>query len=144
MSGPGASGGSKPEPQPELAQDRDEPQGGRAGPRDDEPHGGDRGEHQEYGRRLRHHQHRQAGRQQEEDARPQPSRPLEEAVQARLVGSRLPQRDYFSREAEIESLIRVAWEQRIVITVIADAHELERPVKLILRRAPPQPRDPRW
>jgi|HubBroStandDraft_6_1064221.scaffolds.fasta_scaffold326673_1 hypothetical protein len=53
-------------------------------------------------------------------------------------------RDYFSREAEIESLMRVAWEQRIVITVIADAHELERPVKLILRRAPPQPRDPRW
>ena len=29
MSGPGASGRGKPEPQPELAQDRDEPHGGR-------------------------------------------------------------------------------------------------------------------
>ncbi len=52
------------------------------------------------------------------------------------------ERWYVSREAEIEALARYAWVERVVITVESETHEPERPVRLILRRAPPQPRNP--
>jgi Pro-kumamolisin, activation domain len=51
-------------------------------------------------------------------------------------------RDYFSREAEIEALVRFAWEQRVVISVLTRADEAEVPVNVILRRAPSQPLPP--
>jgi Pro-kumamolisin, activation domain len=41
---------------------------------------------------------------------------------------------FHSREGEIESLARFAWEQRVVISVITETDDCERPVKLILRR----------
>jgi hypothetical protein len=47
------------------------------------------------------------------------------------------ERGFASREAEIESLVRFAWEERVVITVVTEAHKPERPVRIILRRAPP-------
>jgi pro-kumamolisin-like protein len=50
------------------------------------------------------------------------------------------ERGFVSREAEIESLVRFAWEERVVITVETEAHEPERPARIILRRAPRQPR----
>jgi hypothetical protein len=46
------------------------------------------------------------------------------------------ERHYRSREAEIENLVRFAWEDRVVITVLSDVQETERPVRVILRRAP--------
>src|ERR1019366_6291552 len=79
--GPG-SGRGETEPQPELAQYREEPQCRSAGSGGDEPDGYDGREHQEHAGRLSEHQHRQAGCEQQEDTRPQPGRPLEEAVQA--------------------------------------------------------------
>jgi hypothetical protein len=49
-------------------------------------------------------------------------------------------RAFASREAEIEALVRFAWEDRVVITVFGDAHKPDHPVGIVLRRAPPQPR----
>ena len=46
------------------------------------------------------------------------------------------ERIYFSREDEIEDLVRYAWRERVVITVLSEAHRSEIPVKIILRRAP--------
>ena len=57
-----------------------------------------------------------------------------------LVAEDGDRRVFFGREAEIESLTRFAWEERAVITVLTDAHDDERPVKLILRRRPRRPR----
>jgi hypothetical protein len=54
------SGWGETEPQPERAQYREEPQGGRAGPSDDERGGGGSGERQEHLGRLGDHHHRQA------------------------------------------------------------------------------------
>ena len=50
------------------------------------------------------------------------------------------ERLYFSREAEIESLVRHAWLERIVIDVITEHHTPECPINVILLRAPRQPR----
>jgi hypothetical protein len=52
------------------------------------------------------------------------------------------QRDYFSREAAIEALVRFAWEQRVLISVLARADDAQVPVNVILRRAPSQPLPP--
>jgi hypothetical protein len=52
------------------------------------------------------------------------------------------ERAYLSREAEIESLARQAWVERMVITVFSEAHAPDRPISIILRRAPPQPKRP--
>jgi len=52
------------------------------------------------------------------------------------------ERGYRSREAEIEALVRYAWAERVVVTVVSEAHKPDQPVSIILRRAPPQPR--RW
>jgi hypothetical protein len=49
------------------------------------------------------------------------------------------ERSFASREAEIESLVRFAWEERVVVSVVTEAHETDRPVRIILRRAPRQP-----
>jgi len=53
------------------------------------------------------------------------------------------ERHYRSHEAEIESLARYAWLERVVITVVSDEHGPAAPVRIILRRAPPQPERPR-
>ncbi|MBV9151513.1 MAG: hypothetical protein JO204_07050, partial [Alphaproteobacteria bacterium] len=59
-----------------------------------------------------------------------------------LLTERGEECEYCSREAEIESLVRHAWRDRVVICVISE-HDAERcPVSIILRRAPPQPE--RW
>jgi hypothetical protein len=50
------------------------------------------------------------------------------------------QRSYRSREAEIEALVRFAWQDRAVITVFSREDDPSRPVSVILRRAPPQPK----
>ncbi len=47
------------------------------------------------------------------------------------------ERRYWSREHEIEELIRYAWVARVVITVFSWGHEQEVPIKIILRHAPP-------
>jgi hypothetical protein len=47
-----------------------------------------------------------------------------------------------SRESEIEALVRFAWEKRVVISVLTEEDKPEIPTKIILRRAPRQPR--RW
>jgi len=47
---------------------------------------------------------------------------------------------FHSRESEIEALVRFAWQDRVVITVVTAAHDPHCPVSVILRRAPPQPR----
>ncbi len=47
------------------------------------------------------------------------------------------ERRYWSREHEIEELIRYAWVARVVITVFSWVHEQEVPIKIILRHAPP-------
>lgn len=78
----------------ESAQGREEPQCGYAGSGGDERGGRGGREHQERLGRLGDHHDRQAGRQQQEDCCPQPGRTLEEAVQARVMGAWLPQRDY--------------------------------------------------
>jgi hypothetical protein len=41
-----------------------------------------------------------------------------------------------SREAEIEELVRFAWRDRIVITVLTEPRDQARPASIILRRAP--------
>jgi len=46
------------------------------------------------------------------------------------------ERCYFSREAEIEDLVRYAWAERVVITVVSEVHEPEVPIKIILLRVP--------
>jgi hypothetical protein len=46
------------------------------------------------------------------------------------------ERIYFSREDEIEELVRYAWAERVVITVLSETHWPEVPVKIILRRVP--------
>jgi hypothetical protein len=43
---------------------------------------------------------------------------------------------YRSREAEIEELVRFAWEDRVLITVLSDFGEAGRPVRIVLRQAP--------
>lgn len=43
---------------------------------------------------------------------------------------------YRSVQAEIETLARYAWLERIVVTVISDEHEPKVPMRIILRRAP--------
>jgi hypothetical protein len=52
------------------------------------------------------------------------------------------ERIYYGREAEIEALARYAWVERVVITVLSEAHRPDRPVNIILRRAPQQPSRP--
>jgi GMP synthase (glutamine-hydrolysing) len=84
------SGWGEPEPEAQAAQHREEPQRGSAGSRDDERDGGDGGEHQERAGWLGLHHYRQAGRKQQEDPGPEPGSPLEEPVQARVLGGRLP------------------------------------------------------
>jgi hypothetical protein len=43
---------------------------------------------------------------------------------------------YHAHEIEIEKLVRFAWEERVVITVLSDHGEPEIPVRIILRRVP--------
>jgi hypothetical protein len=45
-------------------------------------------------------------------------------------------RDFRSREHEIEDLARRAWTQRIAVTVIAHRNEPHRPLSIVLRHAP--------
>jgi hypothetical protein len=52
------------------------------------------------------------------------------------------ERIYYSRESEVESLVREAWKERMVIAVVTERHEPDVPVEVILLRAPPQPRHP--
>lgn len=49
------------------------------------------------------------------------------------------ERVFHSTEAEIEALVRFAWIDRVVITVLVRDGHPERPVSIILRRAPRQP-----
>ncbi|HEY1763599.1 MAG TPA: S53 family serine peptidase [Opitutaceae bacterium] len=49
------------------------------------------------------------------------------------------ERIYYTREAEVESLVRSAWRERMVIAVVTKRHEPDLPVEIILLRAPPQP-----
>ncbi len=51
------------------------------------------------------------------------------------------ERSYESREGEIEALARFAWLDRVVISVITEAHAPHCPISIILRRAPPRSRD---
>ena len=51
------------------------------------------------------------------------------------------ERSYESREGEIEALARFAWLDRVVISVITEAHAPHCPVSIILRKAPPRSRD---
>jgi hypothetical protein len=46
------------------------------------------------------------------------------------------ERIYRSQEAEIERLVRYAWLERVVITVVDREHRPEVPVRVILKRAP--------
>src|SRR5690349_22922716 len=85
------SGWGEAEPEAGLAQHREEPQRGRAGSGNGEGDRGDGAEQQERAGRLGHHQRDQAGGEQQEDPRPQPGRPLEEAVQAGVMPTRLPE-----------------------------------------------------
>jgi hypothetical protein len=43
---------------------------------------------------------------------------------------------FHAREHAIEELVRVAWAERIVITVHVEAHRPERPASIVLRRPP--------
>lgn len=52
------------------------------------------------------------------------------------------ERLYFSREAEIESLVRYAWLERVVVAVISEPHTPDSPINVVLLRAPQQPRRP--
>jgi hypothetical protein len=45
-------------------------------------------------------------------------------------------RDFHSREAQIERLVRFAWTDRVVISVRVNRHHAERPLAIILRRSP--------
>jgi hypothetical protein len=49
------------------------------------------------------------------------------------------ERQYRSRESEIEALLRYAWRDRVVITVLSEPDAERCPVSIILQRAPPQP-----
>jgi hypothetical protein len=49
------------------------------------------------------------------------------------------ERVFYSTEAEIEALVRFAWTDRVVISVLVRDGHPERPVSIILRRAPRQP-----
>lgn len=42
----------------------------------------------------------------------------------------------FSRKAKIEELVRFAWRDQIVITVLGEQHDSERPVEIVLPRWP--------
>jgi hypothetical protein len=46
---------------------------------------------------------------------------------------------YRSREAEIETLVRYAWAERVVVMVICPVHCPEEPATIILRRRPLPP-----
>jgi hypothetical protein len=46
---------------------------------------------------------------------------------------------YWSREEEIEKLVRYAWADRVVITVLSEEHDGKDPVRIILRRLPAEP-----
>jgi hypothetical protein len=48
------------------------------------------------------------------------------------------ERSFHAREAEIESLVRFAWTDRVVVTVLVREGEPDRPVSIVLRRAPRQ------
>ena len=53
------------------------------------------------------------------------------------------ERLFQSRESEIEALVRFAWQQRVVITVITEPQDPHCPLSIILRRAPrPRHREP--
>jgi hypothetical protein len=54
----------------------------------------------------------------------------------RLLSEEGHKHAYHSSEGEIEELVRYAWIERIVITVISEDHDPVRPVRIILRRAP--------
>jgi hypothetical protein len=54
----------------------------------------------------------------------------------RLLTEEGHRRSYHSREREVESLVRFAWLDRIVVEVTADAHQPEAPEEIILLRAP--------
>jgi hypothetical protein len=43
---------------------------------------------------------------------------------------------FHSHEAEIERLVKYAWEKRVVVTVFAHHHDPFVPVSIILRRYP--------
>lgn len=49
------------------------------------------------------------------------------------------ERCYRSCEADVEALVRYAWAERIVVTVISPAHRKEEPTRIILRRKPLTP-----
>jgi hypothetical protein len=42
---------------------------------------------------------------------------------------------FASRESEVEALLRVAWEERIVITVVVGAVHQHRPLSILLKRS---------
>ena len=69
-----------------------------------------------------------------------PETALHYNVIVKLLTEHGEERSFRSRESEIEALVRFAWHERVVITVITDAHGSRVPVSIILRRAPPQPR----
>jgi subtilase family serine protease len=46
---------------------------------------------------------------------------------------------FYSRESEIEALVRFAWQNRVVITVLTEHHDKHHPISIILRRAPSEP-----
>lgn len=49
------------------------------------------------------------------------------------------EREYRSRESEIEALVRYAWRDRVVISVVSEQNAERCPIAIILRRAPLQP-----
>jgi hypothetical protein len=53
-----------------------------------------------------------------------------------LLSERGHEHTFFSREHEIEELVRVAWLDRMVITVFVERHDPDRPASIVLRRAP--------
>jgi hypothetical protein len=58
-----------------------------------------------------------------------------------FVGFRLDtedgERHFHSREHELEALVQRAWMERILTTVLAERHEADRPMKLVLRGGAP-------
>jgi Pro-kumamolisin, activation domain len=53
-----------------------------------------------------------------------------------LETERGEERSFKSTEAPVEALVRSAWEDRILVTVVADHHRPERVASIVLRRAP--------
>ena len=53
-----------------------------------------------------------------------------------LLSERGHEHTFFSCEHEIEELVRVAWLDRMVITVFVERHDPDRPASIVLRRAP--------